>query len=202
MALADGPVTIWVIRLAVYDVTGDPAIVTISGYDALRAARCSLGTRIVSRSHSAAGRNIASSTSESTTISNVLAANRLSADAFYLIRGWKWWLSTAANQKGRVVGSPTYAACTGFCGSTCRCTADLARAMAEDPTLVKLFYRWIVPLAIVARVSSSLARHAIMGTTVPAPGDGSLRPPLAARAAIRFVQATLRTAAAARRAVK
>jgi len=144
------------VRVAAYDAEGEPKILTFDGYDELRAARCSLGCLGIVLSVSFRCRpqyRIEEHFREYDKLEDVLAAEtEYPLTQFYLVP-WRWkWMAQhrCESEKPRSWLAPLYRLYWFlWIDVTLHLVILLLVRWLKIPALVKLFYRWIVPLAIV-----------------------------------------------------
>jgi hypothetical protein len=144
------------VRVACYDATGEPIIRTLSGGDDLRAARCSLGCLGIVVSVAFRCRPqymIEEHFHEYERLDDVLAAeSEYPLTQFYLIP-WRWtWMAQHRRESPaeRSWLAPLYRLYWFlWIDVTLHLVILLLVRWLRIPLLVKWFYRWIVPLAIV-----------------------------------------------------
>jgi FAD/FMN-containing dehydrogenase len=144
------------VRIAAYDAAGEPIIRTISGGDELRAARCSLGCLGIVVSVALRCRpqyRIEEHFREYDKLEDVLAAeSEFPLTQFYLIP-WRWkWMAQHRRESTapRSWLAPLYRLYWYLCiDVSLHLMILLLVRWLGIPLLVKSFYRWIVPLAIV-----------------------------------------------------
>jgi len=144
------------VRIAAYDAAGEPTIHTITAGDELRAARCSLGCLGIVVSVGIRGRpqyRIEEHFREYEKLEDALAAEAEYPLTQFYLTPWRWkWMAQHRRESERPRSwlAPLYRLYWFlWIDVSLHLVILLLVRWLKIPALVKFFYRWIVPLAIV-----------------------------------------------------